>query len=234
MERLGTRRAIVLLALTLGGCEFPKDANSTLERVRAGQPLRIGWSAAEPWTRGTGAQEPHGIESELVRVWAQSLGARIEWVAGGEAQLVQALQENTVDVALAGFEKSAPWGGKIGQTQPYLKTGIVIGAREGTTAPGDWEGVEVRYDRRRPQIAAALRGIGAVPVPTDPGQLAPIGAVYDFELSAAGLRPTGKPLTTERRVIATAPAENALTLSLDRFLQPRESEIRARLTAELR
>ena len=238
MGWFGTGAAAALaLGLALAGCDgYPKDANDTLERVRAGQrPLRVGWSPAEPWVRAkAGNDGPAGVEPDLVRAWAASIGTTIEWVPGGEAQLVQALQRNAVDVAVAGFSDDAPWGGKTGQTQPYLEAKAVVGAAPGAAVPRDWDGVGIRYDRRRPDLAAAIRGIGAVPVPADPGGMAPLAAAYAPELAALGLASTGKALTTERRVIATAPAENALTLALDRFLLPRGEEIGRRLAAEAR
>jgi len=98
--------------------------------------------------------------------------------------------------------------------------------------PADWKAVEVRYDRRRPQGAAALRGIGATPVAAEPGDLGPVGAAYEEELVRADLRPTETRLASERRVLATAPAENALALALDRFLHDREAFVRERLVAE--
>ena len=238
MGWFGTGAAAALaLGLALAGCDgYPKDANDTLERVRAGQrPLRVGWSPAEPWVRAkAGNDGPAGVEPDLVRAWAASIGTTIEWVPGGEAQLVQALQRNAVDVAVAGFSDDAPWGGRTGQTQPYLEAKAVVGAAPGAAVPRDWDGVGIRYDRRRPDLAAAIRGIGAVPVPADPGGMAPLAAAYAPELAALGLASTGKALTTERRVIATAPAENALTLALDRFLLPRGEEIGRRLAAEAR
>ncbi len=235
----GTTAAALALGFALAGCDgYPKDANDTLERVRAGErPLRVGWSPAEPWVRVVEAGRgdgPAGVEPDLVRAWAASVGARIEWVPGGEAQLVQALQRNAVDVAVAGFSDDAPWGSKTGQTQPYLKAEAVVGAAPGAAVPRDWDGVEIRHDRRRPDLAAAVRRIGAVPVPADPGGMAPLAAAYAPELAALGLAPTGKTLAAERRVVATAPAENALTLALDRFLLPRGEEIGRRLAAEAR
>jgi len=238
VRRWGIRKAVGLaLALAAAGCgDYPKDARDTLERVRAGaRPLRVGWTLAEPWVgAGNGEGDPAGVEPDLVRDWAKSIGVQIEWVSGSEAQLVRALQRNTIDVAVAGFADSGPWGARIGQTQPYLEAAAVIGAAPGAAAPRDWKGVEVRYDRRRPDLAAALRGIGAVPVPADAGGMAPFAVAYEPELAALGLAPAGKALATERRVVATAPAENALTLALDRFLQPRRDEIGRRLAAESR
>jgi ABC-type amino acid transport substrate-binding protein len=232
---LRVRAALAAVLLALAGCgEFPKDSNETLNEVRAGRPLRVGWSAAEPWVR-EGQAEPTGLEAELVRQFAQSIGAKIEWVPAGEAQLVEALAENAVDLGIAGFAVDAPWGARIGQTQNYLTTTAVIGAAEGTTLPESWDGVPVRYDRRRPQFDALLRGIGAEPVPVEPGgDLKPIGAAYAQELGPHGLFPTGETLLTEDRVIATPPAENALAIALDRFLHSREGWIAERVAAEAR
>jgi polar amino acid transport system substrate-binding protein len=230
--------ALLAIGVAAAGCDdFPRDAAGTLERVRAGGPLRVGWSPAEPWVRPDGGAPdggPAGVEPDLVRAWAGSVGARVEWVAGSEAQLVEALQENELDVAVAGFTKASPWGGKTGQTQPYLEAEVVVGVAPGAPVPEEWGGAEVRYDRRRPDLAAAIRGAGAVPVPVDPGGLAPLAAAYAPELEVLGLRPTGKTLATGRRLLATAPAENALTLALDGFLGPREGEVRDRLAGEAR
>jgi ABC-type amino acid transport substrate-binding protein len=231
----------IALGLASAGCDgYPKDARGTMERVRAGErPLRVGWSPAEPWVRGEAAAGrddagPVGIEPDLVRDWAASVGARVEWVPGGEAQLVRALGRNAVDIAVAGFSDTSPWGGRIGQTQPYLEAEAVVGAAPGAAVPRDWNGVEIRHDRRRPDLAGAIRRLGAVPVAAEPEGMAPLAAAYAPELAALGLRPTGKTLATERRVVATAPAENALTLALDRFLLPRGEEIARRLAAEPR
>ena len=222
------------LALLLQGCgDFPKDSNETLKRAKAGEPLKVGYAAADPWVRDSGSpQGPGGIEPGLIREWAQANGARISWIKGGEGQLVEALGQNSVDMAVGGFLDNNPHGAMIGTTQPYLKVKIVIGAAAGATAPEDWKDVPVRYDARRPEFAAAIAQAKAVPVPSAPSQLRPFAAVYEPELPTLGLAATGKTLLTEKRVIATAAAENALTLSLDKFLHARKAAIEARLAAE--
>jgi hypothetical protein len=228
-------KASLALICLLGACaDFPKDSRQTLEKARAGEPITVGFSPAEPWVGKAGPQGPSGIEPDLIRGWARANGVRISWIEGGETQLVEALVQNEVDLALGGFLSNTPHGAKIGMTQPYLASPMVIGAAAGAVAPDDWEGVQVRYDRRRPEFAAAISKAGAIPVAAAPGAPAPFAAVYRQELAALGLTDTGKKLKTEKRVIAAAPAENALVLSLDEYLHARKAQIEARVAAEAR
>lgn len=221
--------ALACCAAPLSGCgQFPRDAAGTLAQAREGRPLRVGWSVAEPWVRRGGAAGPAGIEPELIRRWAAGQGIRIDWVEGSEAELVAALGENTLDLAVAGFTPAAPWGAKIGLTQPYLSPDVVIGAWPTSRVPDDWTGVPVAVDPRRTGLAALVRAEGAIPA-TRPGAFR---AAYGPELRALGLVPTGTVLGSERHAIAVAPSENALTLSLDRFLHAEKRAIAARLAGE--
>ncbi len=220
-----------LLCTPLSGCgEFPKDAQDTMKQVQAGRPLRVGWSVAEPWVRDVRGAEPAGIEPELLLRWAAERGIQIEWIEGSEAQLVEGLNQNSLDLAVAGFTTRAPWGGKIGQTQSYLKAEIVVGAKPGAPIRDNWEGVRVAHHPSRPDFAALLRREKASPTTGE----ADYRAVYRPELERSGLVPTRTTLRTEHRTIATAPSENALTLSLDRFLHARKAAIQQRLAAEAR
>lgn len=215
--------------LALPGCtNFPQDAESNLKEVEAGRPLRVGWSAAGPWVRANPGGEPAGIEPDILRQWAASRGFRIHWIEAGEAQLVEGLNENSLDIALAGFTTSAPHGGMIGMTQPYLRPKIVIGARPGTATPENWRDVPVSYDPQRPEFAGLLVREKAVPTTG----LASYRILYEPELAASGLVATGKELRTEYRTIATAPSANALTLELDQYLHANRSTIEARLARE--
>jgi ABC-type amino acid transport substrate-binding protein len=226
--------AALALVLLLGACgEFPKDSRGTLDRVRAGEPLKVGFSPAAPWVgAAAGPEGPSGIEPDLVRSWASANNVRISWAESGESQLVEALAGNAVDLAVGGFTDSSPHGATIGMSQPYLTTPVVIGAVSGAAAPEEWKGVEVRYDARRPEFAAAIAKAGATPVPAGPGGLRPFAAVYRQELAAFGLSDTGRKLKTERRTIAAAPSENALVLSLDKYLHANKRAVEARIAAE--
>ena len=229
MLRNKLSRPLAAALLALSGCaDFPKDAESNLREVEAGRPLRVGWSDAGPWVRGQSGAEPGGIEPDILRQWAAGRGFRLQWIEASEGQLVEGLNENSLDLAVAGFTDQAPHGGMIGMTQPYLRPRIVIGMRPGASVPESWEGVPVSFDPRRPELAGLLMGEQAVPT-TGP---APYRILYEPELAAAGLVATGKTLRTDRRTIATGPSANALTLELDRYLHAHRAAIEARLARE--
>ncbi|HYF19194.1 MAG TPA: transporter substrate-binding domain-containing protein [Ramlibacter sp.] len=121
--RFLTRRMCLAsgLAALLPACgDFPRDAEDTLKSIRAGRPLRVGWSVAAPWVRA-GAPEPGGLEPDLVRAFAATLGARIEWRQASQEQLVEAVQQHAIDLLVAGLEESLPWSGRVGTTQPYVE-----------------------------------------------------------------------------------------------------------------
>ena len=65
----------VILALAVA-CDFPRDAQDTLQRVRNGT-MRVGVSENDPWVRFAG-KEAEGIEPALIRQWARQLKARVE------------------------------------------------------------------------------------------------------------------------------------------------------------
>ena len=65
-----------ILGFLGGNSHYPRDPERTLAKVRNGT-LRVGYTEAAPWVVPT-RQGPQGIEPELVRAFAHSLGARVE------------------------------------------------------------------------------------------------------------------------------------------------------------
>lgn len=112
----------VLAAGLLTGCgtSLPADPEGTLERVRDGQ-LRVGVSANAPWTETRDGAEPAGIEPDLVREFAATLNARIQWSEGGEEKLVDELERGNLDIVLGGLTKDTPWAEKVAVTAPYTE-----------------------------------------------------------------------------------------------------------------
>jgi len=221
------RFLLLLAAMSIGACELPRDGRGTLDRVRGGV-MRVGVSPSEPWVKADAGQEPSGIEVDLVRGWAASLGARIEWARGAQTELAEALEHGHLDAMIAGLTADAPWGGRLGLSQPYTETDILVAAPPGTPVPADLEGQRVAVDPDRPHLAALVREEGAQVVAPGEAPGAP-EAVYDLELPARGLvAGGGEALRKEARVIAVVPGENAFLLSLDRFLAAQGLEERAK------
>lgn len=114
-----------VLLLALGGCSvtIPTDPDGTLDRVTGGM-LRVGVSPNPPWTDlpgGTG-EDPEGTEVRLVEDFAQSIQAQVEWVPGGEEDLVGRLERGELDLVIGGLTARSPWAEKVAMTYRYAET----------------------------------------------------------------------------------------------------------------
>ncbi|MCE6998455.1 transporter substrate-binding domain-containing protein [Saccharothrix sp. S26] len=126
-RRTWTRIAVVaLVALTAAGCQWPRDADGTLDRVRDGTVL-VGVAHNPPWTIVDDAgQAPDGVEPVLAQRLADSLGARVRWVPGGEAELMTALSERRLDLVVAGLDAESPWAQDVALTTDYFTADEVV------------------------------------------------------------------------------------------------------------
>lgn len=135
MSADGRRFALVplfglLFAILVGcGLSIPSDPDHTLQRVR-GAVLRVGASPSEPWIVWGAQREPTGLEAELVRGFAESLGARVEWIRGGEEALIGRLERGELDLVVGGLTAETPWVEKAAVTKPYLSEETPEGKRE--------------------------------------------------------------------------------------------------------
>lgn len=141
-----SRRALLggagaaVLAGGLAGCEYPRDPDHTLRRVRDEQRLRVGVAANAPWTlvgpRAVGDRTPvatadglplAGLEVALADDFARFLGARATWLVDGEQALVHALELGQLDLVVAGLTTSTPWSSVMGLTRPYTSAPDPLG-----------------------------------------------------------------------------------------------------------
>ena len=121
MPAAGSRLALFGLCLTvLLGCglSIPSDPDHTLQRVRGGV-LRVGASPSEPWIVWGDEPEPSGTEADLVRRFAQTLDATVEWSRGGEEALIGRLEAGELDLVVGGLTAETPWVEKAAITRPY-------------------------------------------------------------------------------------------------------------------
>ncbi|TQM79180.1 extracellular solute-binding protein (family 3) [Saccharothrix saharensis] len=124
---------VALVVVAAGGCQWPRDADGTADRVRDGT-IRVGVANNPPWTvvdGGGAGREPGGVEVELVRRLADSLGARVQWVPGGEAELMAALSERGLDLVVAGLDAESPWEQDVALTTDYLTTDEAVAVPAG-------------------------------------------------------------------------------------------------------
>jgi ABC-type amino acid transport substrate-binding protein len=113
--------ALVCLLAASCGLTIPADPEKTLERV-TGSTIRVGVSPNPPWTNVGEAGEPRGTEVDLVREFAGTLHAQVEWVVGGEQSLITALEHRELHLVIGGFTSETPWTEKAAITKPYAET----------------------------------------------------------------------------------------------------------------
>jgi hypothetical protein len=99
------------------GCDFPHDAEGTLEHVTGGT-LRVGVADARPWVSVSDSAIA-GPEVALVSALARELHAKPVWTRGSEAVLLKALHEHRLDVVIGGFTSDSPWKAEVAFTRPY-------------------------------------------------------------------------------------------------------------------
>lgn len=118
----------VILFLAGCGSTFPADPEGTLERVQGGT-LRVGASINGDWLRISSSSgsdlrdgDIHGKDADLIRGFAEQLGADIEWVAGTEQVLAEELKHGGLDLVIGGLDDKTPWSTHAGLTRPYTES----------------------------------------------------------------------------------------------------------------
>ena len=131
VRRIGLLPVLTMAIFVLLGCglSIPADPDHTLQRVRGGV-LRVGASPSEPWIVWGAEREPSGVEADLVRRFAASLDARVEWTRGGEEALIDRLERGALDLVVGGLTAKTPWVEKAAVTKPYLTEQTPEGKQE--------------------------------------------------------------------------------------------------------
>lgn len=208
--------ALLAAAVLLAGCGLPRDPEGTLARVEGGT-LRAGITQSEPWAL-VGDGSPSGVEVALVERFAEELGARVEWVDGSEAELIEALHVHELDVVVGGLTADTAWQDQAAITRPYTVTRTVVAVSPGASLPAaDLDGLEVAVEDGSP-AAEWLERRGAVPVRVP--ELTPEqwpAAVDDWRLDDLGLA-AHTVLAEDQHVLAVPMGENAWQVRLERFL----------------
>jgi polar amino acid transport system substrate-binding protein len=214
--------ALSLLA-ALTACQYPRDPEGTLDRV-TGDVVRAGIGDDPPWAFIEEGR-PAGIEVDLIEAFARSLGARIRWTHASHEDLLEGLEEGTLDVVIDGITTESPWSGRVGLARPYVTTAVVVGFPLGSHVPSDIAGVHVQVERGS-VAEGLLEHTDAVAVPVPSLQPSAPAAVDDWALDDLGLRPSGVELAQEQHTIAVRAGENAWLVRLEEFLVGHEGMAR--------
>jgi len=114
---------LVSAMLVLGGCGVPVDPGGTLERIDAGI-LRAGASASGGLVvvSTPAAGQPVDVTgplADLVEGFAETRGARVVWTSGSEEELVDGLEDGSLDLAIGGMTDATPWADRASVTRGY-------------------------------------------------------------------------------------------------------------------
>jgi polar amino acid transport system substrate-binding protein len=210
--------ALAAVMLLAAGCDWPRDADGTLDKVRGGV-LRVGVTDNPPWTVVTDDGTVAGAEARLVERLATLLDARVEWYPGSESTVMAALKDRVLDLVVGGLDAKAPWVEEASLTRPYVTMRTVVAAPPGRPVPDSLDGVKVAVRAGTAEVAA-LAATGAVVVPVADEALAgdlPV-VVGEWLLDEAGLRATGHDIGARDHVWAVPPGENAWQVRVERLL----------------
>lgn len=217
--------ALVALGAALAGCQFPADPEGTLDRVSGGT-LRVGVIENPPWVELHPGREPSGVEPELVRRFAETIDAEIEWVEGTEDELASAMGGFQLDLIVGGLTRDFPYPDDVTMTRPYVDTEIEIGLPPGDELPDALGGVEV-YVERSSEAAALLREEedDAIPVPYDSlSEVDGLALLHTYEIDEIGYGRSDHILRDDEHAMAAPLGENAFLVELESFLLDRGEE----------
>lgn len=226
-----TRMLALLVVPALMACGIPRDPEDTLERVSGGT-MRVGVTAADPFTVLEGEEPAGGVEVLLVEDFAASIDAEIEWITGSEEELLAALEVRELDLVIGGFTSTNPWSSKITFTHPYLTTFATVGVPEPDQAGSDIAGLEVAVQEGT-LLEGLLRETDAEVVPVDDiAEADGAAAVESWELDDLDLHDSDIRLTETDHVIAVVNGENAFLSAVERFLLANDEQAEIYLEEE--
>jgi polar amino acid transport system substrate-binding protein len=228
------RHACLFLACAIAaaGCQFPKDPEGTLDKVRERGLMKVGVTHADPFVNLEGP-EPAGVEVELIKEFARHLDVEIEWVEASESQLVELLQGTEIDVMLAGIDRQSVLQQEVALTRPYANVEIVIAVPPDAETP-DVEGLDVLVEENSEAAAIVEKETDADPVRVPSLESAggePV-AVEDYMLDALGYRKTGHSLKETEHCLAVTLGENAWLTEIEKWLLDHEEMASDLLRAE--
>jgi polar amino acid transport system substrate-binding protein len=224
--------ALIAVPLSLGGCEYPRDPEGTLDRVEGGT-MRVGVVESPPWAEFNGGS-PIGVEPTLIRGFADELDAEVKWVSGSESELVAAMTGYQLDVIVGGLDRSSPWALEVALTRPYVDTNVEVGGPPGYDPPEDLAGERIWVEENS-EAAALLQQEEHAAHPVHYQELSEVDGpalLHSYYIEALGFEPAGQIQKDDDHVMAVPPGENAMLVELGDFLFDKTDHAEELLRAE--
>jgi polar amino acid transport system substrate-binding protein len=187
--------------------------------------MRVGVVEQRPWTTYARGGAAGGLEAALVAELARELGARVEWVRGGESALLELLHLRELDLVIGGLTDQTPWKQHVALTKPFYTDTIVVAAPLGVMRLKELKGQAVAVRAGDP-AAGYVRRKGGVPVAVpELAQATGLVAAPTWQLMSLGFAPVGVTLHESRHVIAAPPGENEWLMRIERMIRERKAAI---------
>jgi polar amino acid transport system substrate-binding protein len=136
--------ASLLLSLVLGvGVAFADDTSdhdddSTLERIDRTGVMRVGVSATQPpFSMKTKSGDVIGFDVDLATALAAAMEVKVEIVVMDFAELIPAVEDYRVDIALSGMTMTAARNRRVAFAGPYFASGKGVLTKSATLAQAD-------------------------------------------------------------------------------------------------
>ncbi|MDP1604235.1 MAG: hypothetical protein Q8M03_13330 [Legionella sp.] len=103
---------IISLSLLTTGCKFPDDPDHTLSKIENSHTIKIGICSCQQ-------NEIQSREKSLLISLANTLHARIIWVADNQEALYRSLEAKKIDIMACNIQKDSPWNERVALSIPY-------------------------------------------------------------------------------------------------------------------
>jgi polar amino acid transport system substrate-binding protein len=130
----------------LPGRHATHDRADALQRLRAGEPLRVGYAVEPPYAVVRADGQVEGLAPEVARMVGQRLGVtRYEWIQTRFDALIPELRAHRFDVVAAGMFITAQREAWVAHSRPMMqvRSGVLWRrAAEDTSPAAAWHGWE--------------------------------------------------------------------------------------------
>jgi polar amino acid transport system substrate-binding protein len=206
----------LLFGLIFAGCQnYPKDPMHTFDKVKE-HTLKVAYSENGQWVREDNGIVS-GIEAEIIKEFASSINAGIEWIKGPESELMPLLKEGECHIYIGGLVQTSPWRKHTAFSRPYTTAEVYIGVSPSMSPPHDIKNKKIGV-RKGSSIGKYVKKKEGIPQYTDSLAHHPYIAAYNWEIKELGFTKTNIKLYEEKHVIAVPQGENRFLMEVEKFL----------------